>query len=105
MARRTIHFTYKNVDYTLGYTLASIEMMERGGFVRDELSKKTATRSQELFYGAFIADHKGIKRKLVDEIYKNLKDKEALLPALLELYDDAGDALMEEGNVAWTMSE
>ena len=105
MARRTICFTYNNVDYTLGFTLATIEQMERAGFVRDELATKTATRTQELFYGSFLANHKGIKRKLVDEIFTNLKDKEALFKALLEIYDEAGDALVEEGNVSWTMSE
>lgn len=102
---RTIHFSYNNIDYNLGFNLATIEQMERAGFVRDELATKTATRSQELFYGSFLANHKGIKRKLVDEIYKNLKDKEGLLKALLEIYDEAGDALMEEGNIGWTMSE
>lgn len=102
---RTIHFTYDNKDYNLGFTLGTIEQMERAGFVRDELATKTATRSQELFYGSFLANHKGIKRKLVDEIYKNLKDKEGLMRALLEIYDEAGDALMEEGNLGWTMSE
>lgn len=105
MSRRTIHFTYNNVDYTLGFTLATIEQMERAGFVRGELVSKTATRSQELFYGSFLANHKGIKRKLVDEIYANLKDKEGLLTALLEIYDEAADSLMEEGNIGWTMSE
>ena len=105
MARRTIQFTYGNVDYTLGYTLATIEQMERAGFIRDEVATKSASRMQELFYGAFIANHKGIKRKLVDEIYKNLANKEGLLSALVELYDEAGNALLDEGNVTWTMSE
>lgn len=105
MARRTINFTYNGQEYKLGFTLATVEQMERAGFVLRELGTKTATRSQELFYGAFLADHKGIKRKLVDEIYKNLKDKEGLITALAEIYNEAGDSLMEEGNVSWTMNE
>lgn len=105
MARRTINFTYKNVDYTLGFTLATIEQMERSGFVLKELDTKTATRAQELFYGAFIANHKGIKRKLVDEIYEALGNKEDLIVALIELYNEAANSLLEEGNVGWTMSE
>ena len=105
MARRTINFTYKNVDYTLGFTLASIEQMERAGFVLSELGTKTATRSKELFYGSFIANHKGIKRKLVDEIYESLSDKEGLILGLAELYNEAGESLIESGNVSWTMSE
>lgn len=105
MARRTVNFTYKNTDYSLGYTLATVEQMERGGFVRGELGSKMADMSQKLFYGAFLAEHKNIKRKLVEEIYNNLKDKEGLLMALVELYDEACDALLEEGNVSWTMSE
>lgn len=105
MAKRTIKFTYKDVDYTLGFTLASIEQMERAGFVIGELGDKTATRVRELFYGAFIAYHKGIKRKLVDEIYDNLADKENLILGLAELYNEAGESLIESGNVSWTMSE
>ena len=105
MARRTINFTYKNVDYVLGFTLASIEQMERAGFVLRELDTKTATRTKELFYGAFIANHKGIKRKLVDEIYESLADKEGLILGLAELYNEAGESLIAEGNVSWTMSE
>ena len=102
---RTINFTYKNVDYTLGYTLASIEQMEQSGFLIRELGDKTATRAKELFYGAFIAHHRGLTRNLVDEIYTNLADKESLILALAELYNEAGEALIEEGNVSWTMSE
>lgn len=105
MARRTINFTYNGVDYRLGFTLATIESMERSGFVLRELDTKTATRARELFYGSFQANHKGIKRKLVDEIYDKLNHKEELLLGLAELYNEAGDALLEEGNVGWTMSE
>lgn len=102
---RTINFTYKDVDYSLGYTLAAVEQMERSGFIFSELGTKTATRSKELFYGAFIANHKGIKRKLVDEIYGNLADKDKLIMGLAELYNEAGEALIDEGNVSWTMTE
>ena len=41
---RTIHFTYDNKDYNLGFTLGTIEQMERAGFVRDELATKNDTR-------------------------------------------------------------
>lgn len=105
MARRTINFTYNGQEYHLGFTLATVEQMERAGFVLRELGSKTTTRAQELFYGAFLAEHKGIKRKLVDEIFKELKDKEPLLTTLAEIYNEAGDALLEEGNVGWTISE
>ena len=105
MARRTIDFTYNGVDYKLGFTLASIEQMERSGFILRELDTKMAIRTKELFYGSFMMNHKGIKRKLVDEIYDKLKDKEGLLLGLAELYNEAGEALLEEGNVGWTMSE
>ena len=105
MARRTINFTYNNVDYTLGFTLATIEQMERNGFVIGEIAEKVASRWKELFYGAFAAHHKGIKRKLVDEIYSKLSNKEDLILGLAELYNEACESLLEEGNVSWTMSE
>ena len=79
--------------------------MQQNGFIFDEIGTKTTLRTQELFYGAFIANHRGIKRKLVDEIYKNLANKDELIKALMEIYNEAGEALLEEGNVSWTKSE
>jgi hypothetical protein len=102
---RKIVIPFNDKTYTLGFTLATIEQMERNGFIIGEIGDKFATRSKELFYGAFAAYHKGIKRKDVDEIYSKLRNKESLIEALIELYGEAADALLEEGNVDWTISE
>lgn len=102
---KQISFEYDNTTYTLKYTLRTVQQMEQAGFVLDELFTKPAIRIQELVYGAFIANHKGIKRKLVDEIYEQFKQKDELLRVLQEMYIDARDSLVDEGNLDWTASE
>ncbi len=47
-----------------------------------------------LFYGAFIARNKGIKRKLVDDMLAHIEDKEGLMAALMEMYADSIKALV-----------
>ncbi|HZK19671.1 MAG TPA: DUF5055 domain-containing protein, partial [Treponemataceae bacterium] len=56
------------------------------------------------FYGAFKKNNPGTKRKVVDEIYGKLKDKNGFLEALVELYNEPLESLFEEqdeGNVEW----
>lgn len=102
---KELAFSYDKKDYILAYTLRTVQQMEGAGFVLEELSTKPTLRIPELFYGAFMANHRGIKRTLVDEIYKNLNDKDRLVTALAEMYTDARDSLVDEGNVSWTVSE
>ena len=102
---KTLNFTYDGKDYSIGFTLATVTTMQRAGFILDEVATKPAVRIPELFYGAFMANHKGIKRKLVEDIYDNMKHKEELVTALIELYDEAQASLVDEGNGEWTLSE
>lgn len=102
---KSLTFTYGSEDYTLGFTLRTVQQMEQAGFVLDEITTKPSIRIPELVYGAFIANHKGIKRKLVDEIYSEFNNKDGLLKALVEMYDEARDSLVDEGNLDWTMNE
>lgn len=102
---KELSFSYDKKEYTLKYTLRTVQQMENAGFVLEELSAKPTVRIPELFYGAFVANHKGIKRSLVDEIYQNLNDKDRLVSALVDMYTEARDSLVDEGNVSWTVSE
>jgi hypothetical protein len=71
--------------------------MERDGFrVSDEAMQQIVTFSDALFRGAFIANHKNLNSKLIDEIYETIPNKGALRERLLELYSDTMTALYGE---------
>ena len=100
-----INLTYNKTEYTLEYSRQSVRTMEAQGFVLDELTTKPMTMIPMLFQGAFIKNHRGIKRALMDDIYEAISDKTGLMEALMELYADTLGTLTEannnEGNVTW----
>ena len=62
-----------------------------------------------LFEGAFRLHHRKVKKELINEIYKHIPEKQDLMEALVEMYNDAVDTLFEEPeesekNVQWKKS-
>lgn len=112
-----ITVTYQNKDYLLEYSRTTAKQIEDSGFVLDQLGDKPATMIPLLVYGAFAMHNRGIKRALVDEIYKNLVGKvgkegeEGFIGLLAEMYSETvstlvGDDPVDEGNVAtWTVTK
>ena len=101
-----INLTYEKKDYILEYNRQSVKTMESQGFVLEELTAKPMTMIPLLFNGAFIKNHRGIKRNLMDEIFEEIGDKSALMEALMEMYAETLSSLTEdngEGNVTWAM--
>ena len=103
-----INLTYEKTEYTLEYNRQSVKMMEAQGFVLDEITSKPMTMIPMLFEGAFIKNHKGIKRSVKDEIFENISDKTGLMSALMEMYAETLSTLTDDsadnaGNVAWAM--
>ena len=102
-----IAITYEKKDYVLEYSRQSVKTMESQGFVLDELTSKPMTMIPMLFSGAFIKNHKGMKRALIDEIYEQIGDKTGLMEALMEMYADTLSTLTEndgsEGNATWAI--
>lgn len=103
-----ITLTYKEKDYTLEYTRQSVKTMEQQGFILDELASKPMTMIPMLFQGAFIRNHKGIKRNVMDEIYKGIANRSELMEALMEMYAETLSTLMDDdaedaGNVSWAL--
>ena len=100
-----ITITYDKTEYTLEYNRQSVKTMEAQGFVLDELTSKPMTMIPMLFSGAFIKNHRGLKRALIDEIFDNINDKNGLMEALMEMYAETLSALTdngsEEGNATW----
>ena len=103
-----ISLTYEKKEYVLEYNRQSVKTMESQGFVLEELTKKPMTMIPMLFQGAFIKNHRGIKRNLMDEIFDGIEDKTALMEALMEMYTETLGFLTEgsgEGNATWAMTK
>lgn len=111
-----ITVTYDKQTYTLEYSRSAVKTMEQQGFVLDQIGDKPMTMVPLLVYGAFMKNHKGIKRALVDEIYEHIADKvgdgeNGFIQALLEMYSETVNTLtdnssVDEGNVAtWKVSK
>ncbi len=112
-----IDLTYKGKDYKLEYSRNSVRQMESQGFILDQIGDKPMLMIPLLVYGAFMKNHRGIKRDLVDEIYERIIDKtgedekEGFLQALLEMYSETVNTLtangsVDEGNVAtWKVTK
>ena len=103
-----INLTHNDKDYVLEYSRQSVKTMEQQGFILDELTAKPMTMLPMLFQGAFIKNHKGIKRSLVDDIYKDIHNRSELMEALMEMYADTLSSLMDDGpedsgNVTWSL--
>ena len=104
----TITDPTSGVTYTLEYTRKTVEMMERQGFVADDVVKKPMTLLPALFAGAFLAHHRFVKRDVIDNLYARLTHKDELISHLVEMYNDPLVTLLEdpeqedgEGNLSW----
>jgi hypothetical protein len=104
-----ITLTYDKDEYTLEYSRQSVRTMEAQGFNFDFLTTKPATMLPLLFEGAFMKNHRGIKRRIIDEIYEEIGNKGELLAALGEMYADTLNSLIgdkaDEGNVSWAVTK
>ena len=101
-----IKFKYGGKEYVLEFTRQSVEEMERRGFVVEEVLTKPLTVLPNLFAGAFIANHRFTKRKVINEIFNHIDDKGGLLDALAEMYslviDEFTDELEKKNkNLTW----
>ena len=81
--------------------------MERQGFVASDITDKPMTVLPALFAGAFLANHKFVKREVVDEIFSKMTNKTELIGKLSEMYNEPILALVDEpeeaeGNIEWT---
>ena len=105
---KNIKFEYKGETYVLEYTKRTRKQMEERGFEAAGIISFPMVVLPELFRGAFLANHKYIKRDLVDEMFDLFTNKQALVEKLAALYNAPFEAMMEdadEGNgIEWEAS-
>lgn len=106
---KKISFEYDKKEYTLEYTLRTAGQANDDGFILDQLGDKPALMIPKLVYWAFVKNNKGITRKQTEEIFGWIKDKNAFITTLAEMYAEAVNALIddddtEEGNANWAVS-
>lgn len=106
---KQLKFTFKEKEYTLEFTRRTVSEMEKKGFIAREIEDKPMTVLPALFEGAFLAHHRYAKKEIIDEIFKNMTNKEDLINKLAEMYNEPIMALVEEpevgeGNVSWVAS-
>lgn len=97
-------------SYTLEYTRKTVEIMEKQGFVAEDVDRKPMTMLPALFAGAFLAHHRFVKKDVIDRIYARLPRKDELILKLVDMYNEPILSLMEEpeqadsdeGNMDWT---
>jgi hypothetical protein len=106
---KQLKFTYQDREYCLEFTRKSVEAMEKSGFVASDLGDKPMTVLPALFAGAFLANHRFVKRDVIDEIFSKMTNKSELINKLSEMYNEPIITLVDEpeeseGNVSWTAS-
>ena len=106
---KQLNFEYKGIHYTLEFTRKTVEIMEREGFVADDVKVKPMTTLPTLFAGAFKAHHRFVKPDVIDEIYSKMTNKAELISKLAEMYNEPLLALIDEPvesseNLTWTQS-
>lgn len=107
---KQLRFNYNGKEYVLEYTRRSVETMERNGFNAADIASKPMTTLPALFQGAFMANHRYVKREIIDDIFSKMTNKTELIGKLAEMYNEPVAALVDEpeeseGNALnWTAS-
>jgi len=106
---KQLRFTFEDKEYVLEFTRKSVEQMERNGFVAADVNDKPMLTLPALFEGAFIANHRFVRKDVINRIFDKMTNKQELISKLAEMYSEPIAALVEEpeddaGNVNWTAS-
>ena len=103
---KQITFEYEGKNYVLEFTRKSVKTMEQGGFNLSEVKNKPVSLLPELFAGAFLAHHRFSDKKVINEIYDQMTNKDELIEILIDMYNDTlvtvmGGTEETEGNISW----
>ena len=105
-----INFDYNGKHYCLEYTRETVKQMEGAGFRMNDLGDMPATRIEQLWQGAFLANHRKTSLTIIKDMFFEMEDREKLLQALATMYNNTLNYLLPDndgehaGNVKWTAS-
>lgn len=85
----------EGISYTLEYTRRTIQQMEAQGFVADAVAEKPMTMIPLLIAGAFLKNCRHVQQADIDRIFDSIDDKEGFIQALITMYSEPIEALME----------
>lgn len=106
-----IEFEYDGVDYTLEFTAASLKKMEDNGFDFAHIDKRMISAPEDIFCGAFIANHPKTPMAKRLEIYKEFsesaEDGDGTINEVLgKMLSEAIEELtMHKGNIKWKVAK
>lgn len=106
---KNITITFENKEYRLEFSRRTVEQLERQGFSIADIDRKPMTALPMLFAGAFLKNHRNVKKDLIDKIYEEIPNKTDFLGKLAEMYNEPLETLMEEpegseGKAQWVTS-
>lgn len=103
-----IVFDYEGYTYTLEYTRRTVKQMQDNGFDLIGVLEKQqiVTGIPVLWHGAFLANHRHTKPELADKIWSQLPNKDEVVKALIEMFNEPAEQLFDEPaetekNVEW----
>lgn len=105
-----IKFEYEGKKYTLEYTAASAKALEQRGFDFFNAEKRLLGASEDVFAGAFIANHDDVPMDKRLEIYHEFSEAseggEGIDEAVISMLNEAILELRShKGNVKWTVAK
>lgn len=105
-----IEFEYDGEDYTLEFTAASLKRMEDDGFDFAHIDKRMMSAPEDIFCGAFIANHPRTPIAKRKEIYKEFsesaEDGDATINEVLgQMLSEAVEEITaHKGNIKWKVA-
>lgn len=102
-----IKLTYKGIEYILEYNRYAVKLLENAGFNINEFLEKPANNIELAFTALFIKNHPKTKQEIIDEIFENCPNKNALISNIHVMIQECYNALLSDpegddaGNAKW----
>lgn len=88
MASKKITIEHNEKKYVLEYTKDTVRLIERRGFVIDDVTNAPMTNIPLLVAGAFLANHKYLSQAVIDDIYDSIPEQSDFISKLIEMYNE-----------------
>jgi hypothetical protein len=106
---RKLQFEYNGKEYKLSYNIDTLKRLDRSGLLAQIANgERPLTMTEDLFVAAFEANHSSVSSNMRRTIYGEFAETSedgSLLECLLEMVNEAREAMAPKGNVKWGMVE